>query len=171
MKRAALYIALKLGCALPAAAQADTFVLERVCDTMHILRIGDSRWPLPFPVYRFETADVNGDGSTDAIVGVIKRTRYDAEVRRRVFIFKNYRGHVRPLWLGSRLGQPVVDFRTTDGGKRLRVLETERSGRFLVAEYRWRDFGMEFVRYLGREKTTAEAEALMTDGDTTDTPR
>ncbi len=147
--------------ALHAAAQTDTFALERVCDTLHVLRLGDSGWPLPFPVYRFETADVNGDGSTDAIVGVIKSTRYDPVVRRRVFVFKNYRGHVRPLWLGSRLGQPVVDFRFMARDGVLRVLETERSGLFLVAEYRWRAFGMEFVRYLGREMTEENGRRLL----------
>lgn len=147
------------------AAQTASFTLERVCDTLSILRLGDSAWPLPFPVYRFETADVNGDGSTDAIVGVIKRTRYDPEVRRRVFVFKNYRGHVRPLWLGSRLGQPVADFRFIARDGVLRVLETERSGLFLVAEYRWRAFGMEFVRYLGREMTEENGRRLL------DTPR
>ena len=36
-------------------------------------------------------------------------------------------------------------------------MEHERSGLFLVADYRWRSFGMEFVSYLGREMTEEEA--------------
>lgn len=142
-------------------AQDGVFRLERVSDTLHVLRLGDDTWPLPFPVYRFETGDVNGDGQTDAIVGVVKPTRYDSVARRRVFMFKNYRGHVRPLWLGSRLGQPVADFRFVPSCGVLRVMEHERSGLFLVAEYRWRSFGMEFVRYLGRELTEQRAAAVM----------
>ena len=133
------------------------FSLHRVNDTLHVLRLGQSEWRLPFPVYRFCTGDVDGDGSTDAIVGVVKATRHDSVVRRRVFIFKNYRGHVRPLWLGSRLGQPVVDFRFVADEGVLRVVELERSGRYLVADYRWRAFGMDFVRYLGRELTEQQA--------------
>ena len=130
---------------------SDTFALERVADTLSVLTLGEDRWLLPFPVYRFEVADVNGDGSADAIVGVVKATRYDPEVRRRVFVYKNYRGHVRPLWLGSRLGQPVADFHFVVPEGVLRVMEVERSGLYLVADYRWRSFGMDFVRYVARE--------------------
>ena len=81
-------------CGGPAMAQrgpasaggvGEGFRLERVSDTLHVLRLGGSRWELPFPVYRFQVADVNGDGSPDAIVGVVKPTRHDPEVRRRVF--------------------------------------------------------------------------------------
>ena len=133
------------------------FRLDSLSDSLHVLRLGQSEWRLPYPVYRFCTGDVDGDGSTDAIVGVVKATRHDSVVRRRVFIFKNYRGHVRPLWLGSRLGQPVVDFRFVAGEGVLRVVELERSGRYLVADYRWRAFGMDFVRYLGRELTEQQA--------------
>ncbi len=141
---------------IPVAAQ-DEFTLERKSDSLYVVRLGSDGWTLPFPVYQFQTADVDGDGSTDAIVGVTKTTRYDPEPHRRVFIFKNYRGHVRPLWLGSRLGQPVADFRFLPSRGVLRVMEYERSGLFMVADYRWRSFGMEFAGYVGREMTEAEA--------------
>lgn len=143
---------------------SDTFALERVADTLSVLTLGEDRWLLPFPVYRFEVADVNGDGSADAIVGVVKATRYDPEVRRRVFVYKNYRGHVRPLWLGSRLGQPVADFHFVVPEGVLRVMEVERSGLYLVADYRWRSFGMDFVRYVARECSGAEARRLLGAG-------
>lgn len=157
-------------CGRPAVAQhgpataggvGGGFRLERVSDTLHVLRLGGSRWELPFPVYRFQVADVNGDGSPDAIVGVVKPTRYDPEVRRRVFIYKDYRGHVRPLWLGSRFGQPVVDFRYIAAEGVLRLVERERSGRYLVADYRWRSFGMDFVRYAARECSLDAAMRLL----------
>lgn len=156
-------LTLLLAAALSAGRAQDsvTFRLEEICDTMHVLHADSGQWRLPFPVYRFETGDVNGDGSADAIVGVIKTTRYDPVLRRRVFIFKNYRGLVRPLWLGSRLGQPVVDFHFVASDGVLRVVEEESSGLFLVADYRWRSFGMEFVRYLGRELTEEQARKLM----------
>lgn len=103
-------------------------------------------WRLPYPVYRFETGDVDGDGCTDAIVGVIKGTRFYPEAARRIFIFKSVDGKVRPLWLGSRLGGTLVDFRYTDG--RIRALETDGIGHFGVADYCWNDFGMVFDRLL-----------------------
>ena len=94
---------------------------------------------MPYPVYRFCTGDVDGDGHEDALVGVVKSTRYHRETGRRIFIFKQVKGKVRPLWLGSRLGATLVDFRFTDGN--IRALETDGQGHYGVADYRWNDFG------------------------------
>ena len=76
------------------------------------------------------------------MVGVIKSTRYHPEVARRIFIFKMANGKVRPLWLGSRLGGTLMDFRFVDG--KVRALETDGMGHFGVIDYRWHDFGMVF---------------------------
>lgn len=110
-------------------------------------------WELRFPVYRFCTGDMDGDSIVDAIVGVEKTTRFDPVVRRRVFMFRNIEGKVRPLWLGSRLGRPVVDFNVVkvDGETRLRSVEEDDNGKFLVAEYRWSSFGVKFIRYICRD--------------------
>ena len=69
---------------------------------------GDDRWRLPYVVYRFCTGDVNGDGQEEALVGVIKPTRFYPQPGRRIFIFKNHRadperGQTRP---GSRIQRP-----------------------------------------------------------------
>ena len=82
---------------------------------------------------------MNGDGSPDALVGVVKATRFHPEVARRIFIFKLVEGAVRPLWLGSRLGGELVDFCFDDGY--IRALETDGASRYAVVEYRWTDFG------------------------------
>ena len=89
---------------LSAAAEEKTdsalFTLRQVNDTLHVLELRSkgqgtgneeqvSKWPLPYPVYQFQTGDVDGDGKTDAMVGVIKSTRYFPEKGRRLFIFKN----------------------------------------------------------------------------------
>ena len=88
---------------------------------------------LNYPVYRFCTGDVDGDGSIDALVGVIKKTRFHQEEGRRIFIFKQVDGKVRPLWLGSRLGAELVDFRFVDGC--IRALETDGKGKYAVIDY------------------------------------
>lgn len=138
-------------------SSSNGFSLEKVNDTLFNLVLetdGSSDvWKLPYPVYRFCTGDIDGDSVIDAIVGVEKTTRYDPVVRKRVFVFHNFEGKVRPLWMGSRLGRPVVDFRIVqvDGETRLRSMEEEQSGKFLVAEYRWKSFGVKFIRYICRE--------------------
>ena len=133
--------------------------MEQQNDTLHALVLTtdstQSRWRLPYPVYQFTTGDVNGDGSTDALVGVEKATRY-FPYGRRLFIFKNYRGHVRPLWMGSKLGGDLQDFRFIDG--RVRSLETSANGLWAVAEDEWSGFGLRFLRFLEKatDRTTAE---------------
>lgn len=138
------------------------FSLEQKNDTVAMVTLRtDStydHWDLPYPVYRFCTGDVDGDGSIDAIVGVIKSTRYFPEVGRRIFIFKNYHGLVRPLWLGSKLGGILEDFRFRDGV--IRSLERTADGRYVVAEYRWAHFGMGFERFLARNVGKDEAMTI-----------
>ena len=135
------------------------FFLEQKNDTLSILTLRTDttcdRWELPYPVYQFATGDVDGDGSIDAMVGVIKTTRYFKEKGRRLFIFKNYEGLVRPLWMGSKLGGILEDFRFIDG--KIRSLECTTDGRYVVAEYRWDHFGMGFERFLLKNVTKEEA--------------
>lgn len=140
--------------ALP-AGESSTFNLRREHDSLYWL----NDWRLPYPVYRFDTGDVDGDGSTDAMVGVVKATRYFPEKARRLFIFKMVKGHPRPLWMGSKLGGILQDFRFVDG--KIRSLETTTDGRFVVAEYRWSGFGMAFDRFLLKNvDETAAREAF-----------
>lgn len=122
-----------------------------------------NKWELPFPVYQFKTGDVDADGKEDILVGVTKKTRFDPKIGNRLFIFKNYKGLVRPLWLGSRLGQPLVDFNfvKTNEGSYIRSIEVEKSKKYLVAEYKWRKFGLEFTKYIEREIDINKAMILL----------
>lgn len=151
---------LTIGCWLVAThALGQRFSLEQKNDTLSFLSLKtDStydKWRLPYPVYRFCTGDVDGDGSIDAMVGVIKSTRYYQEKGHRLFIFKNYHGLVRPLWLGSKLGGILEDFRFKDG--LIRSLERTTDGKYVVAEYRWDHFGMTFERFLTKNVTRPAA--------------
>jgi hypothetical protein len=151
---------LTIGCWLVAThALGQRFSLEQKNDTLSFLSLKtDStydKWRLPYPVYRFCTGDVDGDGSIDAMVGVIKSTRYYQEKGHRLFIFKNYHGLVRPLWLGSKLGGILEDFRFKDG--LIRSLERTTDGKYVVAEYRWDHFGMAFERFLAKNVTRPAA--------------
>ena len=138
-------------CLVACPCLAQTYQLRKEHDSLYYL----NEWRLPYPLYQFQTGDVDGDGKTDALVGVVKPTRFYPEKGRRLFIFKQVGGKVRPLWLGSKLGGILHDFRFRNG--HLRALELTADGRYVVAEYRWGHFGMDFERYLvkGTDKQTA----------------
>ncbi len=121
-------------------------------------------WKLPYPVYNFEIGDADNDGQDDIWVGVIKETRFDKNLRKRLFLFKIIEGKIRPLWLGSRMSKPLVDFSpaylidSLDKKKCIiRTIEKERNGNFLVANYQWRKFGIEFINYKIRETDSLTA--------------
>ena len=141
------------------------FSLQWKGDTLAILTLTtdstSSRWSLSAPVYRFCTGDVDGDGSEDAMVGVLRKTRYFQEEGHRIWIFKNYHGLIRPLWMGSKLGGILQDFCFTDG--RIRSLECTTDGKYVVAEYRWAHFGMGFERFLVKNVSREEALAVFED--------
>lgn len=123
-----------------------------------------SSWPLRYPVYRFLTGDVNHDGSDDIAVGVIKRTRYDSVVRKRLFLFEVRNRTVIPLWLGSSLGHPLEDFTIrilNDSTTVIRALEQEKDHGYLVAEYEWYGFGLSFRRYIQQHLSLPEAQTVL----------
>lgn len=145
----------------------NVFTLQKANDSLYWL----NDWRLPYPVYQLQTGDVDGDGSSNAMVGVIKSTRYYREKARRLFIFKqvtstsaHFQGQVkvRPLWLGSKLGGILEDFRfiaPADGDSlgRVRALESTDDSLFVVSDYRWDGFGLVFDRFIikGVDQETA----------------
>ena len=136
-------------CALTCTAQ--DFELKKQNDTLYWL----NDWRLPYPVYQYQTGDIDGDGRTDAIVGVVKATRFYPQKARRIYIFKEVNGKVRPLWLGSKLAGVLEDFRYKDG--KIRALEKAGDGLYVVSDYKWGGFGMAFDHYIikGVNKETA----------------
>lgn len=128
-------------------AHAQHFAINQKSDSLWVLTLSNESgkvvdsWQLPYPVYRFATADIDADGSVDAVVGVFKSSRYFTTPSRRVFIFKNFNGKVRPLWLGSRLGGELVDFAVV--GNTIRAIEKTEDG-YAVSNYTWKGFGMGF---------------------------
>ena len=155
--------------------ESQGYELRKEHDSLYWLRATGGRkadeWRLPYPVYQFQTGDVDGDGSMDAMVGVIKKTRF-YPLGKRLFIFKQIdakatasmhrRKLVRPLWLGSKLGGNLEDFRyvaPADGDSlgRIRALESTTDSLFAVSDYKWSGFGMKFDHLIikGVDKETA----------------
>ena len=184
--------------------ESQGYELRKEHDSLYWLRATGGRkadeWRLPYPVYQFQTGDVDGDGSIDAMVGVIKKTRF-YPLGKRLFIFKQIdakagvrrqegrirppltpptqegklpqepshatasmhrRKLVRPMWLGSKLGGNLEDFRyvaPADGDSlgRIRALESTTDSLFAVSDYKWSGFGMKFDHLIikGVDKETA----------------
>ena len=156
MKRKML-IALAL--LLTSTVHAQRFSLQTVSDTLSFLVLQDGaktdRWRLLFPVYQMCVGDVDGDGREEAIVGVVKTTRFDPVVAKRLFIFKNHHGRIRAMWMGSKLGGTLVDFRFKDG--KVVTLQSDGAKRYAVVEHHWRDFGLGFTRFLVYNASQEEA--------------
>ena len=155
-----LLVALLLTVASATCAQR--FSLETKGDSLsYLVLTTDSttdRHRLPFPVYRFCTGDVDGDGNIDAMVGVVKTTRFDPVMAKRIFIFKNHRGRIRALWMGSRLGGILEDFLFSADGHVV-SLQSTTDGRYAVLEHEWRKFGLGALRFLARGVARDEALA------------
>ena len=155
--------------------ESQGYELRKEHDSLYWLRATGGRksdeWRLPYPVYQFQTGDVDGDGSMDAMVGVIKKTRF-YPMGKRLFIFKQIdakatasmhrRKLVRPMWLGSKLGGILEDFRfvaPADGDSlgRIRALESTTDSLYAVSDYKWSGFGMKFDHLIikGVDKETA----------------
>ena len=118
------------------------FTLRKEHDSLYWL----NDWKLPYPVYQYQTGDVDGDGHIDAMVGVVKSTRFYPEKARRIFIFKEINKKARPMWLGSKLGGILEDFRFIDG--KIRALESTTDSLYVVSDYVWGGFGMKFDHYI-----------------------
>ena len=172
-----LTISLVTLCLFPIKGRSQEYELRKENDSLYWLGVkGGSKsdeWRLAHPVYRFQTGDVDGDGSEDAMVGVIKKTRY-YPMGKRLFIFKQIEGKrvleepssprklVRPMWLGSKLGGILEDFRFVapaegDSLGRIRALESTTDSLYVVSDYKWSGFGMKFERFVikGVDKETA----------------
>ena len=112
---------------------------------------GDSvvdAWALDYPVYRFTCGDMTGDSIPEVLVGTIKATRYRPEKDKRLFIFHLHKGRfIRPLWLGSRVGCPLIDFKVkTDTLPNLvHTWERRDNGDTIEVLYRLKGFGLKYV--------------------------
>ncbi len=129
--------------------------LEQRNDTLHMLfldldGVRRDSLQLPYPVYRFDCGDLTGDGVPEICVGVVKPTRYWPNGRR-LFIYHLYRGrYIRPLWLGSRVGRPLLDFSVCRDSVPA-CIHTEECGPDSIKirnEYYYLGFGLQFRKHM-----------------------
>ena len=100
--------------------------------------------------YQLDAADVNRDGKTEILVGLIKSTEFDPAEKKRLFILRIDEGQLRPLWLGSRVCQELINFKAIDGGI-VRTLEKTAKGNYSIGQYEWQGFGLTLINYTHNE--------------------
>ena len=132
---------------------AQTFSIIQKKDSLHILKLDtDSthcEWTLKFPVYRFCTGDIDGDGIEEAMVGVIKPTRFIHQTDKRLFIYKNYKGNIQRMWMGSKIGGQIIDFCCLDGI--LICMSKMEENKYVIAKWKPARFGLDFVGYIAED--------------------
>jgi hypothetical protein len=87
--------------------------------------------------------DVDGDKSTDFLIGLFKHTRHRPFRIHTIFVYTYEGGRVRPKWRGSRLARDFIDFtlHRSRGKDKLFTLDRLLGGRYTLSCYAWSGFG------------------------------
>jgi hypothetical protein len=96
--------------------------------------------------YQFDIADVNQDGRTEILIGLIKSTQFDPEEKKRLFILRIDNDQLRPLWLGSKVCQELIDFKCRDNGI-VQTMERSSNDTYAIGNYYWESFGLTLRNY------------------------
>ncbi|MDF2454433.1 MAG: nuclear receptor-binding factor 2 [Cytophagaceae bacterium] len=118
----------------------------------------------PYDVFQLETGDINRDGKTDICLGIIKPTPFDPVLKKRLFLFQIDQGYIRPLWLSSRLVNPMEQFsvgKDSLGHSIIHTIENKGSDLYCVRTYQWGTFGMSYINTSHDSITYEKAEQIL----------
>jgi poly-gamma-glutamate synthesis protein (capsule biosynthesis protein) len=119
-----------------------------------------------FNPWKIEIMDVNADGDPELIVGVCKSTRYYKKEENRIFVFNRDKDYIYPKWLGSKIGNPIVDFKIDRNTNKLVLLEESNDTSIKKAvSYRWNGFGFDYDEILFdlKDYTNLEIQFQLSD--------
>lgn len=95
--------------------------------------------------WKIETADIDGDNTKEILIAVKSTTRYDKELKNRMFIFNFSEGSLVKKWTGSQIAGKWRDFYVGDlfarSGDELIFIEYTDESMEKVSVYSWFDFG------------------------------
>ncbi len=93
--------------------------------------------------------DLDNDSNPELIVMANKTTRYFQEKENRIFVYNVDKDYFYPKWLGSRIGNTILDFSVDKQNKRLILLQKlPQENRLKVQSYKWNGFGFDFDAFL-----------------------
>lgn len=116
-------------------------------------------------IFQLKAADINNDSTCDILLGVIKKTRFDMTMNKRLFIYTIDENKIIQLWLGSKLSQPLIDYNPIkkEDIVIIRTIEQEKNNNYLIANYKWDKFGLKFINYSVRNINLKNAYKLLKD--------
>lgn len=96
--------------------------------------------------WKIDTADVDGDSTTEILISVIKTTTFDPVEKNRMFIFNMKDGVLVKKWTGSQIAGIWREFYTDNlideiPGEELIFIEQLQNGQERISAYSWFDFG------------------------------
>jgi poly-gamma-glutamate synthesis protein (capsule biosynthesis protein) len=97
-----------------------------------------------FNPWKIKVFDVDNDKNPEIIVGVNKSTRYYDNKENRIFVFNADKDYFYPKWLGSKIGNSIIDFKICNNTNRLVILEkSDVNNKNMVVTYKWNGFGFD----------------------------
>lgn len=100
-----------------------------------------------FNPWKISILDVDSDNNPEIILGVNKSTRYFKDIQNRIFVFNRQDDYIYPKWLGSKIGNEIVDFKIDEN--KLIILQKSLKDRTNEAyECKWTGFGFDLGNFL-----------------------
>jgi len=100
-----------------------------------------------YNAWKIDLLDVDNDNVPELIVGVNKSTRYFDKEENRIFVFNVDGTYIYPKWLGSKIGNPIVDFKIDKDKNKLVLLESIDDV-YKVFLCEWNGFGFDLDEFL-----------------------
>ena len=106
-------------------------------------------WSLPYDIYQLRIEDFTQNGNDEILVGVVKKTKFDPNMNKRLFIFKIFEKEIRPLWMGSKVAYPLDHFTTKIMRDTAYIItrEIKKQGDTLYGYYVNASFGISWIKH------------------------